>query len=286
MTRSIVLAAAATFGLAVVSVPIAMVRPSPMAVGGDTLEVTVVVENLAPDNGTFLTPVWVGFHDGEFDTYDRGAPVSMELERLAEDGNTGAISDAFLASGAGFVQGTLLSDVGQPPIPPGGTATMIFELDPDLETSRYFSYASMVIPSNDAFISHGDPVAHEIFSSNGSFRGAEFVVLGLEVVDAGSELNDEDPVNTAFFGQMTPDTGQDESVGIHDHVGFKFPGSGGILDDPMFADGHFIVPSYVVARITVMAEGGGDDDDDDDDDESDEDSDDDSSDDSDDDSDD
>jgi len=286
MTRTIFIAAASASGLGLISMAVAMTRPGSPTSTSRTFEVTVVIENLAPANGTFLTPVWVGFHDGSFDTYDRGAPISGPLERLAEDGNTTPISDAFLASGAGFVQGTLVSDVGQPPIPPGGTATMTFELDPDLETSRYFSYASMVIPSNDAFISNGDPVAHEIFSSNGSFRGAEFVVLGLEVVDAGSELNDEDPVNTAFFGQMTPDTGQDESVGIHDHVGFKFPGSGGILDDPMFADGHFIVPSYVVARITVMAEGGGDDDDDDDDDESDEDSDDDSSDDSDDDSDD
>jgi len=46
--------------------------------------VTVTIENLAPMGGTFLTPVWVGFHDGGFDLYDNGAAVSAELERLAE----------------------------------------------------------------------------------------------------------------------------------------------------------------------------------------------------------
>ncbi len=27
-------------------------------------EVTVTIENLAPQNGNYLTPVWTGFHDG------------------------------------------------------------------------------------------------------------------------------------------------------------------------------------------------------------------------------
>ncbi len=225
--------------------------------------VTVVIENLAPTGGTYLTPVWVGFHDGGFDLYDNGAPVSAGLERLAEDGSTAPLSAEFDAAGNGTVQATLLSDFGIPPLAPGETATMTFMLDGDNNGNRFFSYASMVIPSNDAFIANGDPRAHKIFNGGGHFRGADFIVYGSAVRDAGSELNDESAMNTAFFGQMMPDTGLDEPVGVHQHVGFKFPGSGGILDDMMFNDADFAADGYQVARITVFATGDDDDDDDD-----------------------
>jgi hypothetical protein len=219
--------------------------------GGGTVQVTVVIENLAPDGGTHLTPFWVGFHDGSFDLYDHGAPASMELERLAEDGNTGPLSDLFDASGAGSAQATIVSDSGIPPLAPGETATMTFTLNRWDPKSRYFSYGAMVLPSNDAFIANARSRAIRIFSRGGWFRGANFVVRGAWVNDAGTELNDEDPMNTAFFGQATPDTGLDEGVVVHDHVGFKLPGNGGILDDPMFENADFLSCNYPMARITV-----------------------------------
>jgi len=40
--------------------------------GGTTQTVTISIENLSPQKGTVLTPLWFGFHDGTFDTYDRG----------------------------------------------------------------------------------------------------------------------------------------------------------------------------------------------------------------------
>ena len=49
------------------------------------VEVTVSIENLAPRNVNFLTPVWVGFHDGSFDSYDVGVAATPGLERIAED---------------------------------------------------------------------------------------------------------------------------------------------------------------------------------------------------------
>jgi hypothetical protein len=243
-----------------------LLTPAESRAGGYSsreVEVTVVIENLAPAGGTYLTPVWVGFHDGSFDTYDSGAPISVALERLAEDGNTGPLSMSFDDSGAGNAQATILSDSGIPPLAPGETATMTFTLDGRDAANRYFSYASMVIPSNDAFIANGDPREHRIFNRGGQFKGADFVVYGGSVNDAGSELNDEDPMNTAFFGQMTPDTGLEEAVVVHDHVGFKFPGAGGILDDPQFANADFLAAGYEVARITITIAGGDDDSDDD-----------------------
>ncbi len=212
-------------------------------------QVIVSIENLAPDKGNFLTPVWVGFHNGAFDLYDAGAPASASLERLAEDGNNVPIMTTFAASGAGQVQGTLPGPTG--PIAPGQTATFTFDLNGSLSTNRYFSYATMIIPSNDAFIANGDPLAHRIFSDTGQFLGASFVVLGSNVLDAGTEVNDELPANTAFVGQSTPNTGVDENGVVHKHLGFNSTGSGGILDSADFANANFLAPGYQVARITV-----------------------------------
>ena len=107
----------------------------------------------------------------------------------------------------------------------------------------------MVIPSNDAFIANGDPLAHDIFDATGNFLGADFIVLGSSVLDAGSEVNDEIPTNTAFLGQVVPDTGVDENGVVHLHSGFIPAGS--ILT--AFPGGDFTETGYQVARITVTS---------------------------------
>ncbi len=163
----------------------------------EPVEVRVTIENLAPEDGTFLTPVWVGFQDGGFDTYDSGAPLTVGGERLAEDGNVMVLSEEFLDSGAGVVDGA----VGDGPIAPGETVTATFTLDSNDARSRFLDYFTMILLSNDAFVANGNPEAHEIFDEDGNFVGVDFMVLGSEVNDGGTEVNDEVPANTAFFGQ-------------------------------------------------------------------------------------
>jgi hypothetical protein len=218
-----------------------------------TIPVRVTIQNLAPVNGTFLTPLWVGFHDGTFDLYDQGVSAALfpGLESLAEDGDTAPLSNRFTLENKGQAQGTIFGPV-IPPIAPGQTASMIFSLDGSLANGRYFSYATMIIPSNDAFIANGNPLAFPVFDAGGNFLGADFTVLGSQVLDAGTEVNDEIPMNTAFFGQMNPNTGVDENGVVQVHPGFKPPGSGGILDAAMFANANFKATGYQVARITVQ----------------------------------
>ncbi|WP_439343073.1 spondin domain-containing protein [Vacuolonema iberomarrocanum] len=217
------------------------------------IEVTVSVENLSPENGTLLTPVWFGFHDGGFDTYDRGRPSSPGLESLAEDGATDLISQEFDLAGFGTVQGTILGTEGAPgPIDSGEEATFTVQLDPNDPGSRFFNYASMIIPSNDFFIANGNEQAHPIFDEAGNFIGADFIVFGSNVLDAGTEVNDEIPGNTAFFGQMAPNTGEDENGVITLAEGF-IP-DGPILSDPRFSNGDFTAEGYQVAQIQVYAE--------------------------------
>lgn len=216
--------------------------------------VTVTVENLAPNKGNFLTPVWVGFHDGSFDSYDGGASLNgfPGTESLAEDGATDQISNQFESVvGPGAVQDAIVANLAPGPLAPGTAGTERFVLESTLESNRYFSYASMVIPSNDAFIANGNPLAHPIFDAAGNFIGAEFLILGSDVNDAGTEINDELRQNTAFFGQAAPNTGVAENGVVTNHPGFNPPGSGGILDAPRFANANFTAAGYQIARISV-----------------------------------
>lgn len=220
------------------------------------VQVRVTVENLSPTGGTLLTPVWVGFHDGTFDLYDRGGVASPALERLAEDGNTAPLSAAFAAGPSGGVDGTIVSGAF-PPFAPGAKASGDFSLNPASPAHRYFSFASMVIPSNDAFIANGDPTSIPVFDGNGKFVGADFMILGSMVLDAGTEVNDELPANTAFLGQAAPNTGTAEGGTVQAHSGFAPQGQGGILDGSFagfgFGSADFLADGYKVARIRVTA---------------------------------
>jgi hypothetical protein len=152
-------------------------------------------------------------------------------------------------SGFGSQDATIVGPMG--PIGPGETASLLFDLDPFAANSMYMSYASMVIPSNDAFIANDNPTAIQVFDAMGGFVGARFVVTGSMVRDAGTELNDELPMNTAFLGQMMPNTGVTENGVVMLHPGFS-PG-GNILSSPMFTNADFTAAGYQVAEISVEA---------------------------------
>ncbi|MGB5916518.1 MAG: spondin domain-containing protein [Phormidesmis sp.] len=240
--RSLTMGAIATTSL------LASTLASTASANAASLKITV--DNLAPENGTFLTPAWFGFHDGSFDLYDRNEPITPGLERLVEDGTVEPLNAEFAAAGGGIVQGAILGTALTPgPIDPGESASFTVDLDGALLSSRYFSYASMVIPSNDFFIANGNPLAHQIFDDLGNFVGADFVVSGSEVLDGGTEVNDELPENTAFFGQAAPDTGVSEGGVVTLAPGF-IPG-GNILSSPDFANADFTAAGYNVARFRV-----------------------------------
>ena len=221
-------------------------------------QVTITIENLSPEAGTFLTPFWVGFHNGDFDTYDRGRPISPGLERLVEDGNTEPFSEEFAISGDGSIDGTITGAEGiEGPIDPGEVVTQTFTIDSEDDTSQFFSYASMIIPSNDAFVSNGNPTAHSLFDEEGNFIGADFIILGNEVLDGGTEVNDEEASSTAFFSQEEADTGEVENGVVTTHPGFIEDGR--ILTEDgttegapaAFTNADFTADGYQVARVTV-----------------------------------
>lgn len=219
-------------------------------------DLRVTAYNPAPENGTFLSPVWVGFHDGTFDVFDTGSaantnfPVANGLERLAEDGTTADFDTDFEAHGDGRVVSTLRGLAGV--LEPGETVSRLIRLDPTNPLDRYFTYATMVLPSNDAFIAPEDPLTYPVYDAGGTFQPVEFLVSGGGVQDAGTEVNDELPMNTALFGQTTPNTGTDEMGVVGFHPGFLAPGMGGILDDPQFAAADFTQAFYRPLGILVQ----------------------------------
>lgn len=183
----------------------------------------ITVENLATaSGGTFLTPVWVGVHDGSFDLYDRDAPNFREgLERIAEDGTTDTIDQEFMTEQPLGSAGVVLGGLGVPgPIDPIESASLYLDVG-ETDTNRFFAFASMVIPSNDAFLSSpGDPLAIELFDETGAFNGPfETILTGNNVLDAGTEVNTEE--DAAFLNQTAPDTGIDENGNVVVHPGFN-----------------------------------------------------------------
>jgi len=207
-------------------------------------KISVIVENLAPADGVFLTPFGVFFHDGTFNIGTVGQPASAELERAAEDGNLAPLFAAYDASGSGTARAAIDSPNG--PVFPGNTGRFEFDVDPTKD--RYVSFVSMVIPSNDAFIANGNPVAHPLFNGSGEFQPFEIVIGGEHVYDAGTEVNDEIPTNTAALNQAGPNTGVDENGVIALHPGFM--AGGNVL--ARIPEGDFTQPGYEVAKFSVV----------------------------------
>ena len=229
-------------------------------------ELTIRIENTSPSGGFSLTPFWIALHNGGFDSYSGGQPASNfpGLTELAEDGLTGPISAAFAASPAGVAGGfdasvTSITGAGNAPVfSPGESRTGVYDIGDPL-VNRYFSYASMVVPTNDLFVANGNPLAHPIFDANGDFLGPIVINLfGSGVNDNGTE------VNNAFGGAAFSANGgtpTDEFNPIRNF--FSQPGDVGYLATFLgsnTADGGTISSTFsssdLIGRITITPEPG------------------------------
>ncbi|MCA9136447.1 MAG: spondin domain-containing protein [Planctomycetales bacterium] len=192
------------------------------------VQLTVTFENLADPGGLINTPVWVGAHNGTFQVAQAGVSASTfgGLEDLAEEGDVSGVISRFNAENAG--NGTVLfapdGFPGAPVFEPGESATAMLDIA-DPRGNRFFSFASMIIPSNDAFIANLDPRGIELFDRFGNFTGARtFTIYGHDIWDAGTEVNL--PSGGAAFS-TEGGTATDEGGVIHRHDGLDdFIGTG------------------------------------------------------------
>jgi len=225
----------------------------------EAAEVSVTVTNNQPAGGFSFTPLWVGFHDGLFDGFDAGSPASAALEAVAELGDATALSAAFAGSG---VDDVVFSPDGPPPFTPGQSNSLMLDIG-DATMNRYFSFAAMLIPSNDLFLGNDGPMAYEVFDAAGNFQGPITIeVYSDDAWDAGTEVNDIADGSAFVMGQDatlgTPEDGVVTSLfdvaGIDGYlasiVGVETPL--GPITDPLGA-GELIATIQIVPEPGTLA---------------------------------
>lgn len=175
------------------------------------VQVQVTVENLAPANSIAFAPLQLGFNAGLYDSFDAGKAASDAIVSIAEGGSGGLWFPAFQAAEPNATLGTVVPNPAGPLVP-GASAQAQFMVDPAM--NRYFTFASMVVPSNDYFIGNDSPMQYELFDAGGQLNLASIVLTGGDLWDAGSEATD--PLNAAFLqvGMNDPRTPQNGVVGF------------------------------------------------------------------------
>lgn len=176
----------------------AVVAATALLAGHGTAEavsVKVTITNLASPGGLALTPLYTAFHDSSFDAFTVGNEASEGIEQLAELGDPSQVRQIRLETQPESTGGVIAAaDNGVPPIEPGETASSVFQLNP--ADHQFFTYLSMVLPSNDTFIGNDD--ALRIFDNDGNFLGNQVItVTGNQIYDAGTEVNNASPTGGA-----------------------------------------------------------------------------------------
>lgn len=177
--------------------------------------VTVTVENLAASNSVSFAPIGFAFHDGDYDAFDAGSAASASIRTMAELGSPAAWRADFMAAEPGAVVGGTGG-----PLHPGMT------MNPgnfvvDTTSNNFFSFVSMVIPSNDHFIGNDDPTMFSLFDAGGNLTVSEITLTANRIWDAGSEVFD--PGAAPFIAGANPALNTPEG-GV---VSFDFAGLSG-----------------------------------------------------------
>jgi PEP-CTERM motif/Spondin_N len=161
------------------------------AAGAAQVELTITVENLAPASSVSFAPLHFGVHNGSFDAFDIGGVAGAGIVSVAEGGAGNIWQSDFAAAEPMASRGT----VGGL-LQPGQTRSLSVMVDTAM--NQNFTFAAMVVPSNDFFIGNDSPAEYRIFDAAGKLLIGSIGVKADEVWDAGSEVFD--PAAAAFVG--------------------------------------------------------------------------------------
>ena len=182
-----------------------------------TVQVRVTVENLAPANSIALAPFRFGFGNGTFDSFDNNQPAFLlgapdisqaPIVTIAEGGSGSAWFPAFQAAEPNANLGSVFGP-SIPPILPGESNSVVIEVD---LSNRFFTFGSMVVPSNDHFLGNANPTAFEVLDTNGNLVLTNFTENASRIWDAGSET--ENPANAAFLVGGVNDQRENENLPV------------------------------------------------------------------------
>jgi hypothetical protein len=191
-----------------------------MALGtgsAEAAQVKVTIQNLSATGGLNLSPLWVSFGNGTFDVFNAGAAATPGLKPLAELGDPSGLAARQATTDPGAVTGLIpvVGSSGLAQIEPGESGSIILTLNP--AANRFFNFAAMVVPSNDAFTSLDNALA--IFDSAGHFLGDKTLTLtGNDIWDAGTEA--DQLFGSAFIVGQNAMLGDAEAGNVMLHPGF------------------------------------------------------------------
>ena len=164
---------------------LALAAPASAAV-----RVMVHLENLSPTNSISFAPLRLAFNNGSFDAFDLGEAPTAPIISIAEGGGGADWFPAFAAADPTAVLGSIGGA-----LTPGSTATASFIVDPTV--NPFFTFASMVVPSNDHFIGNDNPRAFRLFDAMGNLAITSIGQRARDIWNAGSEISD--PAAAAFL---------------------------------------------------------------------------------------
>ncbi len=149
----------------------------------EIMSVMVTIRNLAPANSVSFAPLRLGFGNGTFDSFNAGQAAGAAITSIAEGGSGSDWFPAFAAAEPnailGSVGGALL---------PGTTASNSFVFDTANANNRFFTFGTMVIPSNDLFLGNDNPAAFQLFNANGSLAINSITQTAGQIWDNNSEV--------------------------------------------------------------------------------------------------
>lgn len=178
---------------------------------------TYPVDPLGND-ALMVSPLWYGFHNGEFDAFQIGQMASEELRTFAENwGQVEGLTEAFDARQPNGVTGSIENlDWRGTGLDPSNQ--LIAEVHPI--QNRFFSYLGRLTPSDDGFVGNDDPHRIELFDSEGNWKGPQVItVFGTEVLDAGVRENSE--MDIQFLTNDVEEASEPEELPIRYHPGYN-----------------------------------------------------------------
>lgn len=185
----------------------------PLTAMADEVQVQVTVENLAPTNSVSFAPLRLGFNNGTYDSFNNGQTASAAIVSVAEGGSGADWFPAFGAADPTAVLGTVVPNPAGPLLP-GGMGTQVFTVDTDV--NPFFTFASMVVPSNDYFIGNDSPTQYMLFDGGGNLNINTITLDAGDIWDAGSE------VDGIFGAAFLQGSSNDDRIAENGVVGFDF----------------------------------------------------------------
>jgi hypothetical protein len=214
------------------------------ATAATPVNVTITVQNLAPANSVAVAPLHFGFNQGTFDAFNIGTAASAPIVSVAEGGSGSAWQPAFAAADPTATRGTIGGA-----LTPGASASLTVAVDPAL--NPFFTFAAMVVPSNDFFIGNDSPTRFRVLDSTGNLLISSISQRASAIWDAGSEVFD--PAAAAFVGNNNLRANQNSVVAFNFAELAAFNGlntaAGYVFNSGLNADTEFYKISFSVSAV-------------------------------------